>query len=73
MDTFWLLRSREDGGTDYVCFRGSSDPIEMIEAYHLPPQMPLLKQRRWLNQDEALSCRRRLEAAEGFRHGAPLF
>jgi hypothetical protein len=73
LDTLWLLRTGADGGTEYVCFRGSADPIEMIEAYHLPPQMPLLKKRRWLNQSEAISCRRRLESSEGFRHGTPLF
>ena len=43
LDTLWLLRTGADGGTEYVCFRGNADPIEMIEAYHLPPQMPLLK------------------------------
>ena len=73
MDTLWFSRTGLDGGTEYVCFRAGHESIEMIEAYHLPPQMPLLKKRRWLNQSEAISCRRRLEVSEGFRHGTPLF
>ena len=73
MDTLWLHRTRSDGGTDYVCFRGGGDPIEIIEAYHLPPQMPLLKRRRWVNEKDAISCRLRLESSEGFCHGTPLF
>ncbi|QNI94618.1 hypothetical protein SynA15127_01540 [Synechococcus sp. A15-127] len=45
----------------------------MVEGFHLPPQMPLIKRRQWLNRSEALHCRERLEASEGFRHAAPLF
>ena len=73
MDTLWLHRTSADGGTEYVCFRGCEESIEMIEAYHLPPQMPLLKRRSWLNPSEAIICRHRLECSEGFCHGAPLF
>ncbi|QNJ28934.1 hypothetical protein SynA1524_01235 [Synechococcus sp. A15-24] len=45
----------------------------MLEGFHLPPQMPLIKKRRWLNRSEALSCRQNLERSEGFRHGSALF
>ena len=72
-NTCWLMRSSADGGTEYVCFRGSDEPVEMLEGFHLPPQMPLIKRRRWMNRSEALSCRRRLEFSEGFRHGGALF
>lgn len=72
-NTCWLMRRTSDGGTDYVCFRGSEEPVEMLEGYYLPPQMPLIKSRRWMNRSEALSCRHRLESSEGFRHGRPLF
>lgn len=73
MDSLWLVRSTSDGGTEYVCFRGASEPVEMVEGYHLPPQMPLIKRRQWLNRSEALHCRERLEGSEGFRNAAPLF
>jgi len=56
-----------------VCFRGDDESVEMLEGYHLPPQMPLIKRRSWMNRVDALSCRSRLERSEGFRHGAPLF
>lgn len=56
-----------------MCFRGGDEPVEMVEGYYLPPQMPLIKRRRWLNRSEALSCRHRLESSEGFRHGRALF
>ena len=73
VSTFWLLKNNADGGTEYVCFRGDDESVEMLEGYHLPPQMPLIKRRSWLNRMDALSCRSRLERSEGFRHGAPLF
>ena len=73
MDTLWLRRTSADGGTEYVCFRDDQDSVEMIEAYHLPPQMPLLKRRKRLDPSDAQHRRRRLEAKEGFRHGAPHF
>jgi hypothetical protein len=41
VDSLWLLRRSTDGGTDYVLFRGGDEPVEMLEGYHLPPQMPL--------------------------------
>ena len=73
VSTFWLLKNNADGGTEYVCFRGDDESVEMLEGYHLPPQMPLIKRRSWMNRMDALSCRSRLERSEGFRHGAPLF
>ena len=73
VDTLWLLRRSTDGGTDYVLFRGGDEPVEMLEGYHLPPQMPFIKRRKWLNRADAKSCQRRLERSEGYRHGAPLF
>ena len=45
MGTLWLLRSCDDGGTDYVCFRPQKDVVEILEGYHLPPQMPFIKRR----------------------------
>ena len=71
--SLWLLRRSMDGGTDYVLFRGGDEPVEMLEGYHLPPQMPFIKRRKWLNRADAKSCQRRLERSEGYRHGAPLF
>ena len=73
VDSLWLLRRSTDGGTDYVLFRGGDEPVEMLEGYHLPPQMPFIKRRKWLNRADAKSCQRRLERSEGYRHGAPLF
>ena len=73
VDTLWLLRRSTDGGTDYVLFRGGDEPVEMLEGYRLPPQMPFIKRRKWLNRADAKSCQRRLERSEGYQHGAPLF
>ena len=73
VSTFWLLKNNADGGTEYVCFRGDDESVEMLEGYHFPPQMPLIKRRSWMNRMDALSCRSRLQRSEGFRHGAPLF
>ncbi|MEC8688153.1 MAG: hypothetical protein VXX57_01555 [Cyanobacteriota bacterium] len=73
VETLWLLRRSADGGTDYVCFRGDDEPVEVLEGYHFPPQMPLIKRRTWLNRSEAQTCRCRLEGSEGFHHGPPLF
>ena len=73
VDSLWLLRRSTYGGTDYVLFRGGDEPVEMLEGYHLPPQMPFIKRRKWLNRADAKSCQRRLEGSEGYRHGAPLF
>ena len=67
------MRGTADGGTEYVCFRSTRESVEMLEGFHLPPQMPLIKKRRWLNRSEALSCRQNLERSEGFRHGSALF
>ena len=50
----WLVRPRNDGGCDYVNFVPGSTPgsasVEMREGSHLPPQMPLLKRRCWLQR-----------------------
>ena len=73
MESLWLVRGTADGGTEYVCFRPTLESVEMLEGFHLPPQMPLIKKRRWLNRSEALSCRQNLERSEGFRHGSALF
>ena len=73
MESLWLVRGTADGGTEYVCFRPEHESVEMLEGFHLPPQMPLIKKRRWLNRSEALSCRQKLERSEGFRHGSALF
>ena len=56
VDSLWLLRRSMDGGTDYVLFRGGDEPVEMLEGYHLPPQMPFIKRRKWLNRADAKSC-----------------
>ena len=73
----WLVRPRNDGGCDYVNFVPGSAPVsaavEMREGSHLPPQMPLLKRRCWLQRDEAEQQRRRLQLEGGFRHSEPLF
>ena len=73
MESLWLVRGTADGGTEYVCFRPTRESVEMLEGFHLPPQMPLIKKRRWLNRSEAQSCRQNLERSEGFRHGSALF
>jgi hypothetical protein len=73
----WLVRPRNDGGCDYVNFVPGSTPgsasVEMREGSHLPPQMPLLKRRCWLQRDEAEQQRRRLQLEGGYRHSDPLF
>lgn len=73
LDTLWLLRPCDDGGTDYVCFRDCSDRVEVLEGYHLPPQMPLIKHRQFLPSADVPGCRSRFERQQGFRHGPPLF
>lgn len=69
----WLLRPCSDGGTDYVWFRPGQDRVEVVEGYHLPPQMPLIKRRKWLDSAEVPHCRSQLEKVQGFKHGQPLF
>jgi hypothetical protein len=76
--TFWLVRPRSDGGSDYVNFvpspTGPEAPlVEIREGSHLPPQMPLLKRRRRLGAAEAEACRRHLQQEAGFHHSEPLF
>lgn len=73
MATLWLLRSCDDGGTDYVCFRPQKDVVEILEGYHLPPQMPFIKRRHRVRPADATHRLNSLERREGFRHGAPLF
>ena len=73
----WLVRPRNDGGCDYVNFvpgsTSGSAAVEMREGSHLPPQMPLLKRRCWLQRDEAEQQRRLLQLEGGYRHSEPLF
>ena len=76
--TFWLVRPRSDGGSDYVSFApapASPDTplVEVREGSHLPPQMPLLKRRRRLAAADAEACRRHLQQEAGFHHSDPLF
>ncbi|MCP4972728.1 MAG: hypothetical protein GY914_03500 [Prochlorococcus sp.] len=73
MGNLWLLRPCRDGGTEYVCFRDKRKNVEMLEGYHLPPQMPLVKSRQLMAKPEALRCRNHLECSLGYRHGDPLF
>jgi hypothetical protein len=73
LDTLWLFRPCDDGGTDYVCFRDCRDRVEVLEGYHLPPQMPLIKHRQFLLSTEVPGFRHRFERQQGFRHGPPLF
>ena len=73
VDTLWLLRPCDDGGTDYVCFRDHRDHVEVLEGYHQPPQMPLIKHRRVLLNADVPRFRHRFERQQGFRHGPPLF
>ncbi len=73
VDTLWLLRPCDDGGTDYVCFRDYRDHVEVLEGYHQPPQMPLIKHRQVLLNAEVPHFRLRFERQQGFRHGPPLF
>ncbi len=69
----WLVRPRNDGGCDYVNFVPGTAAVEMREGSHLPPQMPLLKRRCWLQRDEAELQRRLLQLDGGYRHSEPLF
>jgi len=69
----WLIRPRNDGGCDYVNFVPNAARVEMREGSHLPPQMPLLKRRCWLQRDEADQQHRLLQQQEGFRCSEPLF
>ena len=71
--SLWLVRPRTDGGNDYVNFVRGGMGIEMREGSHLPPQMPLLKRRCWLQRDEAEVQRQRLQLEGGYRHSEPLF
>jgi len=71
--TVWLVRPRSDGGSDYVNFVAGTARVEMREGSHLPPQMPLLKRRCWLQRDEAEQQHRRLQQEAGYRHSEPLF
>ena len=66
MDTLWLLRPCADGGTDYICFRDHRDHVEVLEGYHLPPQMPLIKHRQLLLSADVPRCRHRLSGSRGF-------
>jgi hypothetical protein len=71
--TVWLVRPRSDGGSDYVSFVADTARVEMREGSHLPPQMPLLKRRCWLQREEAERQHHRLQQEAGYRHSDPLF
>ena len=71
--SLWLVRPRTDGGIDYVNFVRGGMGIEMREGSHLPPQMPLLKRRCWLQLDEAEYQRSLLLGQQGFQSSEPLF
>ena len=73
VDTIWLHRPSHDGGIDYVCFRAQQGAVEILEGYHLPPQMPLIKTRISLGSAQALHRRDHLERCLGFRHCPPVF
>jgi hypothetical protein len=72
-EQFWLVRPRRDGGSDYVSFLRRQETVEVREGSHLPPQMPLLKCRRWLPLHEAEARRRHLQQEDGYRRSEPLF
>ncbi len=69
----WLVRPRRDGGSDYVRFLPSQEAVEIREGSHLPPQMPLLKSRRWLAIEEAEARRLELQQDAGYHCSEPLF
>ena len=74
----WLVRSRPDGGCDYVNFQPDLEGvapgiIEIREGSHLPPQMPLLKHRHLLSLAEAEVCRLHLQQDDGYENSEPLF
>lgn len=71
--TIWLHRPSADGGTDYVCFRSRNGDVEILEGYHLPPQMPLLKSRLSLGSVQARHRQLHFETRLGYRHGPPVF
>lgn len=71
--TIWMLRPSKDGGTDYVCFRDCQGHVEILEGYHLPPQMPLIKTRLSLAASQAQQRRDHLEHCLGYRHGPAVF
>lgn len=73
VNTIWLHRPSADGGIDYVCFRADQEAVEILEGYHLPPQMPLLKTRCSLGSVQANHRRMHLEKSLGYRHGPPVF
>jgi hypothetical protein len=72
----WWVRPRKDGGCDYVRLRSSSShgnlQYEWIEGSHLPPQMPLLKRRRWLSAEMLKFQKHELEA-HGYHPSQPVF
>ena len=38
--SFWLVRPRSDGGSDYVRFLAAHGAVEIREGSHLPPRCP---------------------------------
>lgn len=78
MATNWWVRPRFDGGCDYVrlCSHppqpGVNGRVEWVEGSHLPPQMPLLKRRFWVQAEQVQLRQHQLEAS-GFKPGQPIF
>jgi hypothetical protein len=73
VNSIWLHRPSVDGGIDYVCFRNGQGSVEILEGYHLPPQMPLIKTRISLGISQAQQRRDHLEQCLGYRHGPAVF
>ena len=71
--TICLHRPSDDGGTHYFCFRNVQGGVEILEGYHLPPQMPLIKTRLSLGVSQALKRRAHLEECLGYRHSPAVF
>ncbi|MGB7564904.1 MAG: hypothetical protein WBM08_09140 [Prochlorococcaceae cyanobacterium] len=72
-EPLWLVRPRRDGGCDYVRFLPTQERVEVREGSHLPPQMPLLKHRQWVQRAEAEAQSLQLQQEGGYRCSEPLF
>lgn len=72
-EPLWLVRPRRDGGCDYVRFLPNQERVEVREGSHLPPQMPLLKHRQWVQRAEAEAQSLHLQQEGGYRCSEPLF
>jgi hypothetical protein len=72
-EPLWLVRPSRDGGCDYVRFLPAQEKVEVREGSHLPPQMPLLKRRQWVQLAEAEARSLLLQQEGGYRCSEPLF